>query len=339
MENPKDKRVKREIANSNERRRMQSINAGFQKLKRLLPVNDGEKLSKASILQHASDFIQEVEREKLALYKQNTLFREILMEIKNGSEPSSVLDSVDLDTLPKIPMRSACYTNDARVNNLCNLTADGDSGGGSNDGSRSSSRSSSVNETTQQQQPQCNVRANSQTSITGSSGTLGTTTNTSRTPSKQSATTSSLETNQIKSHARSSRNTSRQQLQNHQHSPATTTDTSSVASPPLGSDRTTTASTIVDISDRNTGGVAKAAIALPLEVPYTSEAAIKVDYHHDLHSAADALLLPTSTRKRAKNELTGLDTQESGPKGQTLDTICKAIMEIEGDRAFGSISK
>ncbi len=41
-----DKRLRREIANSNERRRMQSINAGFQSLKTLLPHHDGEKLSK-----------------------------------------------------------------------------------------------------------------------------------------------------------------------------------------------------------------------------------------------------------------------------------------------------
>ena len=41
-----DKRIRREIANSNERRRMQSINSGFQSLRTLLPNHDGEKLSK-----------------------------------------------------------------------------------------------------------------------------------------------------------------------------------------------------------------------------------------------------------------------------------------------------
>lgn len=41
-----EKRMRREIANSNERRRMQSINAGFQLLRSLLPHNEGEKLSK-----------------------------------------------------------------------------------------------------------------------------------------------------------------------------------------------------------------------------------------------------------------------------------------------------
>ncbi len=41
-----EKRVRREIANSNERRRMQSINTGFQSLKVLIPHSCGEKLSK-----------------------------------------------------------------------------------------------------------------------------------------------------------------------------------------------------------------------------------------------------------------------------------------------------
>lgn len=43
-----EKRMRREIANSNERRRMQSINAGFQNLRSLLPRHEGEKLSKVS---------------------------------------------------------------------------------------------------------------------------------------------------------------------------------------------------------------------------------------------------------------------------------------------------
>ena len=41
-----ERRLRREIANSNERRRMQSINAGFQSLRTLLPHHEGEKLSK-----------------------------------------------------------------------------------------------------------------------------------------------------------------------------------------------------------------------------------------------------------------------------------------------------
>lgn len=45
-----EKRLRREIANSNERRRMQSINAGFQSLRNLLPHHEGEKLSKVRII-------------------------------------------------------------------------------------------------------------------------------------------------------------------------------------------------------------------------------------------------------------------------------------------------
>ncbi|VDQ09747.1 unnamed protein product [Trichobilharzia regenti] len=45
-----EKRVRREIANSNERRRMQSINAGFDSLRILLPsIADGEKMSKVTL--------------------------------------------------------------------------------------------------------------------------------------------------------------------------------------------------------------------------------------------------------------------------------------------------
>ena len=56
--NPQDadqeRRLRREIANSNERRRMQSINAGFQSLRTLLPHHEGEKLSKVG--PHFFDF-------------------------------------------------------------------------------------------------------------------------------------------------------------------------------------------------------------------------------------------------------------------------------------------
>ena len=45
-----EKRLRREIANSNERRRMQSINAGFQSLRALLPHREGDKISKVSQL-------------------------------------------------------------------------------------------------------------------------------------------------------------------------------------------------------------------------------------------------------------------------------------------------
>ncbi|OQR77635.1 transcription factor AP-4-like, partial [Tropilaelaps mercedesae] len=65
-----EKRIRREIANSNERRRMQSINAGFQSLRVLLPQRDGEKMSKAAILQHTAEYIYQLEQEKTRLLSQ-----------------------------------------------------------------------------------------------------------------------------------------------------------------------------------------------------------------------------------------------------------------------------
>ncbi|KJH50998.1 Helix-loop-helix DNA-binding domain protein [Dictyocaulus viviparus] len=59
-----DRRLRRQIANCNERRRMQSINAGFQSLRALLPRKEGEKLSKAAILQHTADLIHQLQSER-----------------------------------------------------------------------------------------------------------------------------------------------------------------------------------------------------------------------------------------------------------------------------------
>lgn len=53
-------RMRRQIANCNERRRMQSINAGFMALRALLPRKEGEKLSKAAILQQTADMVHEL---------------------------------------------------------------------------------------------------------------------------------------------------------------------------------------------------------------------------------------------------------------------------------------
>ncbi|KAF2365879.1 Myc-type basic helix-loop-helix (bHLH) domain [Trinorchestia longiramus] len=78
MEN--EKRIRREIANSNERRRMQSINAGFASLKQLLPHTEGEKLSKAAILQQTADYIFSLEQEKKDLLHQNNQLKKILQQ-------------------------------------------------------------------------------------------------------------------------------------------------------------------------------------------------------------------------------------------------------------------
>ncbi|CAG9536209.1 unnamed protein product, partial [Cercopithifilaria johnstoni] len=69
-----DRRLRRQIANCNERRRMQSINAGFQSLKLLLPRKDGEKLSKAAILQHTVELIQTLRAEKMKLIEEKETF-------------------------------------------------------------------------------------------------------------------------------------------------------------------------------------------------------------------------------------------------------------------------
>lgn len=70
-----DKKTRREIANSNERRRMQSINTGFMRLKALVPTISKEKVSKATILQQTAEHIEKLEREnrqlKQLLQKQN----------------------------------------------------------------------------------------------------------------------------------------------------------------------------------------------------------------------------------------------------------------------------
>ena len=80
-----EKRVRREIANSNERRRMQSINTGFQSLKILIPHSCGEKLSKACILQRAADHIKSLENEKLKLQSQNEQFRILIKSFQIDS--------------------------------------------------------------------------------------------------------------------------------------------------------------------------------------------------------------------------------------------------------------
>lgn len=252
----KDKRVKREIANSNERRRMQSINAGFQKLKRLLPVSEGEKLSKAAILQHASEFIHQIQQEKLLLCEQNTLLRGIIMEVKGGTDISTALETIDLDALPTIPINTHITITTHNNNN-----SDDDC---STDVTKDVEKSTNKN-------------------------------NGNKEVDKNNGNTNS---------PHNDKNSYQEQV------------IQPVASAEIISDRVT--------SPKNglvSAGVAKAAIALPLEVPYTSETAIRVGMHQDA---------PTSpARKMLKTE-----PQDPAPKAQNLDTICKAIMEIEGDRVF-----
>ncbi|EDO39015.1 predicted protein, partial [Nematostella vectensis] len=82
----REKRLRREIANSNERRRMQSINSGFQALRMLIPNTEGEKLSKAAILQQTSEYIFTLEQDKTKLLQQNTTLKRILTRGSNDKE-------------------------------------------------------------------------------------------------------------------------------------------------------------------------------------------------------------------------------------------------------------
>lgn len=76
----RERKLRREIANSNERRRMQSINSGFQALRLLIPNSEGEKLSKAAILQQTAEYIFALEQDKTRLLQQNTTLKRILSQ-------------------------------------------------------------------------------------------------------------------------------------------------------------------------------------------------------------------------------------------------------------------
>lgn len=88
-----ERRIRREIANSNERRRMQSINAGFQSLRTLLPHHEGEKLSKAAILQQTTQYIYQIEQEKTRLLSQNCQLKRLLNQQNQDSDGGSSSDS------------------------------------------------------------------------------------------------------------------------------------------------------------------------------------------------------------------------------------------------------
>ncbi|XP_005090777.1 probable serine/threonine-protein kinase drkD isoform X2 [Aplysia californica] len=76
-----EKRMRREIANSNERRRMQCINAGFSSLRALIPQLEGEKLSKAAILQHTTEYITSLEKDKTRMQLQVEHLKHVLAEL------------------------------------------------------------------------------------------------------------------------------------------------------------------------------------------------------------------------------------------------------------------
>ena len=74
--NALDKKTRREIANSNERRRMQSINTGFLRLKSLVPSISKEKVSKVSGKFHSNfyrNFSENSKKFKCVIFLKNIL--------------------------------------------------------------------------------------------------------------------------------------------------------------------------------------------------------------------------------------------------------------------------
>ena len=76
---------------------MQSINSGFANLRTLLPHHEGEKLSKASILQQTADYIYSLEQEKTRLLSQNCQLKRLLGQTQHIVET----DETDSAPAPK----------------------------------------------------------------------------------------------------------------------------------------------------------------------------------------------------------------------------------------------
>ena len=81
-----DKKVRREIANCNERKRMENINNGFKTLKVLLPQNQNEKTSKAAILQQTAKYIQRLNEDKHRLMEDNEKLKHELSKFMISSQ-------------------------------------------------------------------------------------------------------------------------------------------------------------------------------------------------------------------------------------------------------------
>lgn len=83
VETEEMRRHRRLIANSNERRRMQGINNGFEALRGFLACSDDQKLSKAAILQKTVAYIQQVLTEKSELIMRNAQLEKMV----SGGKP------------------------------------------------------------------------------------------------------------------------------------------------------------------------------------------------------------------------------------------------------------
>ena len=81
-----DKKMRREIANCNERKRMENINTGFRTLKVLLPQSQNEKTSKAAILQQTAKYIHRLVEEKRRLIEENDKVKHELSKYMSNSQ-------------------------------------------------------------------------------------------------------------------------------------------------------------------------------------------------------------------------------------------------------------
>ena len=81
-----DKKMRREIANCNERKRMENINSGFRTLKVLLPQSQNEKTSKAAILQQTAKYIHRLVEEKRRLIEDNDKIKHELSKYMSNSQ-------------------------------------------------------------------------------------------------------------------------------------------------------------------------------------------------------------------------------------------------------------
>ncbi|CAL8087035.1 unnamed protein product [Orchesella dallaii] len=81
------RRHRRLVANSNERRRMQGINNGFEALRGFLACGDEQKLSKAAILQKTVTFIQQLLNEKSELIIRNAQMEKLVSGGKVEENP------------------------------------------------------------------------------------------------------------------------------------------------------------------------------------------------------------------------------------------------------------
>jgi transcription factor AP-4 len=115
-----EKRIRREIANSNERRRMQSINTGFNSLRTMLPKHDGEKLSKAAILQHTAEYIDSLEQEKTRLLAQQYQLKRLVTSIINGQ--ADIKDLHEHQLLKKIKLDHHPGDTDSSDEGICNAS-------------------------------------------------------------------------------------------------------------------------------------------------------------------------------------------------------------------------